>query len=353
MARVKTWDAIVVGGGVIGLSLALELRKQGASVLVVDRSEPGREASHAAAGMLAWHDPHHVTGLEPLIRLSTRLYPEFVHELEDESGARVDLRDDGTILLSDTPLTLAPGCSELTGEQVVQAEANLAGLQAHAYFLPEATVDPRALVSALLKATKHRGVEAATGAAVTEVVVEGERAAGVKTERTHFSAATIVNCAGAWAGQVGPRRFPARPIKGQMLALIPSSKALLRHVVRSPEVYLVPRSDGRIVIGSTLEDVGYDKRVEPDTVQRLHQAAANLVPELGQAKMLEAWAGLRPGTPDNLPMLGASDIAGYFVAAGHYRDGILLAPATAHVMAQVVQGRKPDVNLEAFSPMRF
>jgi glycine oxidase len=208
-------------------------------------------------------------------------------------------------------------------------------------------------VSALLKATKHRGVEAATGAAVTEVVVEGERAAGVKTERTHFSAATIVNCAGAWAGQVGPRRFPARPIKGQMLALIPSSKALLRHVVRSPEVYLVPRSDGRIVIGSTLEDVGYDKRVEPDTVQRLHQAAANLVPELGQAKMLEAWAGLRPGTPDNLPMLGASDIAGYFVAAGHYRDGILLAPATAHVMAQVVQGRKPDVNLEAFSPMRF
>jgi len=118
-------------------------------------------------------------------------------------------------------------------------------------------------------------------------------------------------------------------------------------------VYVVPRSDGRIVIGSTLEDAGFDKRVDPGTIQRLHQAAADLIPELGEARMLETWAGLRPGTPDALPLLGATEVDNYFIAAGHYRDGILLAPVTALVMSQAVRGLKPDFELSAFSPARF
>jgi glycine oxidase len=183
----------------------------------------------------------------------------------------------------------------------------------------------------------------------------------------------VVNCAGAWSGQLsGIATIPTRPVKGHMLDIIPAQQlaphtttsgsgegvarkaaALLRHVVRSADVYLVPRSDGRIVIGSTVEDVGYDKRVVIGTIQRLHQAAANLVPELGEARIHESWTGLRPGSPDGLPILGATAIPGYFVATGHYRDGILLAPITAQVMAQLIAGQKPDCDLLPFSPSRF
>jgi glycine oxidase len=128
---------------------------------------------------------------------------------------------------------------------------------------------------------------------------------------------------------------------------------LLRHVIRAPEIYLVPRSDGRILVGATVEEAGYDKRTDSVTIQRMHQAANHLVPALAQARMLEAWAGLRPGSPDNLPFLGATTTQGYFVATGHFRDGILLTPITARVMAQVVSGEKPDYNLSPFSPLRF
>jgi glycine oxidase len=138
-----------------------------------------------------------------------------------------------------------------------------------------------------------------------------------------------------------------------MLSVVGASRNVLRHVIRAPDVYLVPRSDGRIVIGSTLEEAGYDKRTDVDTIQRLHHAAIRMVPALSEARMLEAWAGLRPGTPDALPILGASTIPGYFVATGHFRDGILLAPITAHLMAQVITGTKPELDISAFSPARF
>jgi glycine oxidase len=138
-----------------------------------------------------------------------------------------------------------------------------------------------------------------------------------------------------------------------MLAVACSSHNVLRHVIRAPEVYLVPRSDGRILIGSTQEEAGYDKRTDADTIHRLHQAAIHMVPALGQARILEAWAGLRPGTPDDLPILGATSTPGYFVATGHFRDGILLTPVTAHTMAQVITGAQPDYDIAAFSPTRF
>jgi glycine oxidase len=142
-------------------------------------------------------------------------------------------------------------------------------------------------------------------------------------------------------------------MKGQMLSVAAPSRDLVRHVIRAPELYLVPRSDGRILIGATVEDVGFDKRTVADTIQRMHQAAIELVPALGQARMLEAWAGLRPGSPDNLPILGESRTPGYFAASGHFRDGILLAPVTAHVMAQVITGANPEYDIAQFSPLRF
>jgi glycine oxidase len=351
---VKTWDVAIVGGGIIGLSLALGLRKHGAAVLIVERNEPGHEASYAAAGMLAHCDPHTPEKLRSLAMASFQLYPEFVHELEDESGQRVDLRREGSLILDGEGQSLCRDAQPLGPRQVASLEPFLADTSAHAEFWPEASVDPRALTAAALKAAKHRGIEIASGAPVVGIQVTAGRASGVKTARTHFSAAVVVNCAGAWAGLIaGGPAFPTRPVKGQMFSVIAPRRDFLRHVVRGPGVYLVPRSDGRILIGATVEEAGFDKRTNANTIQRLHQAAANLAPELGQARMLEAWAGLRPGTPDKLPILGATSLPGYFVAAGHFRDGILLSAVTAVLMTQVVRGARPEFDISAFSPARF
>jgi glycine oxidase len=358
---VKSWDVVIAGGGIIGVSLARELHKHGATVLIVERGEPGREASYAAAGMLAYCDPMLPEVLRPLAAASARMYPEFVHEIEDESGMRVDLRMRGSIVYFEQPLAesiasyvSAHDCMRpLEADEVGRLEPRLAHSGEAAYWTPEGSVDPRALIAASVKAAKHRAIDIASGSPVAGVEIEKGRAVAIKTAKSRYAAGAVVNCCGAWAGQVAPFRIPTRPIKGQMLCVVSPRHGLINHVVRGPEVYAVPRSDGRIIIGSTLEDVGFDKRVDADTIQRLHQAAANRVPELGEARMLETWAGLRPGTPDKLPLLGATEIANYFVAAGHYRDGILLAPVTAHVMSQVVRGCPPDFDLSAFSPARF
>ena len=347
----KTWDVIIVGGGIIGLSISIALRKRGANVLVVERGEPGREASHAAAGMLVDCTLETPKALQPLATASARMYPEFVHELQDESGINVDLRDQGTLLFLSAEHGGSAGAGEIPASRVAQVEPALADPKHPAFYLKERSVDPRALTAAALKAAKHREVDISTGSTVQGLLFSDARVAGVSTERTSYHAPVVVNCAGAWAGEISEHHFPTRPVKGQMLSVV--GGPILIHVLRGPEVYLVPRSDGRVLIGATVEEAGYDKRTDVDTIQRLHRAAVALVPALDQARVLESWAGLRPGTPDDLPILGATDTPGYFVAAGHFRDGILLSPITAHVMAQVVMGVKPELDLSAFSPARF
>lgn len=352
----KTWDVIVIGGGIIGLSLSLALRKRGASVLVVERGEPGREASHAAGGMLVDFPLETPVVLQSLATASANLYPEFAHEVQLESGMTVDLRDFGTIVFSPqehlhehsgfTAASLSPAAlSEL--------EPALADITHPASYLKERSVDPRALIAATAKAAKKRDVDFSSGDAVTSVDLSGGRATGVTTAKTSFVASRVVNCAGCWAGQISPPRLPTRPVKGQMLCLVMHPRNLLKHVIRTPDVYLIPRSDGRLLVGATVEEAGFDKRTDPDTIQRLHRAALKLVPKLADAKILEDWAGLRPGTPDNLPILGATEIPGYYAATGHFRDGILLAPITAQVIADAIEGRKPEHDLAAFAPARF
>jgi glycine oxidase len=348
----KSWDAIVAGAGVIGLSLALELRKRGLAVLVVERHAPGREASHAAAGMLAWSEPFAHPALRTLGDASFHAYPEFVREVEDASGHRVDLRREGTIELLNEgdPWPTHPAVRALAPGELRKLEPSLP--ERRAVYVEEASVDPAALCVALERAAKHREVDLATGSPVTELLRDNDAVTGVRTERAEYRAPVVVNCCGAWALDIPGYRVPTKPMKGHMLALVGGQA--VKHVVRVPKtLYLVPRSDGRLLVGSTVEDAGFDKRVDPDTVQRLHQGAANLIPALAQWKMLEAWTGLRPGTPDDLPILGATSIQGYWVATGHFRDGILLAPITARVLADRITGLWSTFDLTPFTPDRF
>jgi glycine oxidase len=353
---VKSWNVIIIGGGIIGLSLAIALRKRGASVLIVERGEPGREASHAAGGMLVDCPLETPPALQLLATASARMYPEFAHELEVESQMKVDLRDQGTILFP-SPQHAERDATFIANHPLPgllqELEPSLVGAIPPALYLKERSIDPRALAAAAWKTAKHRSVDFSSGDEVVAVTVTAGRATGVQTIKTRFHAAQVVNCAGAWSGKIAPQAFPTRPVKGQMLCLAMPSRTLLKHVIRSPKIYLIPRSDGRLLVGATVEEAGFDKRTDRATIQRLHHAALALVPELGNAKILEDWAGLRPGTPDALPLLGETTTPGYFVATGHFRDGILLAPITGEVMAALVEGRTPEYDLAPFSPARF
>jgi glycine oxidase len=382
---VKTWDVIVIGGGIIGLSLAISLRKRGATVLVVERGEPGREASHAAGGMLVDCPLETRPELKALASASAKLYQQFAHEIEVESRMKVDLRDQGTILFLKKEHPSHPQFRTLfNAVDLEEQEPNLgmpryeeeleqrAQLEDHGhrvsrdefaemvrwplqnvFHIKESSVDPRALTTAALKAAKNLGVDFSSGDPVTAVNVSDVHVTGVTTTKTFFLADKVVNCAGAWSGQIPPHSFPTRPVKGQMLCLAMHPRDLVKHVIRSPKVYLIPRSDGRLLVGATVEEAGFDKRTVPATIQALHHAALELVPKLRDAKILEDWAGLRPGTPDNLPILGATATPGYYVATGHFRDGILLAPITAKVMTDVIEGKDPGYDLGAFRPARF
>ncbi len=356
----KSWDAIVVGAGIIGLSLAIELNKQGLRVLVVEKGEPGHEASWAAGGMLVDRPAETLSALQELATASAGMYPEFVHELEDESGLKIDLRSAGTLVLSrvETGLSSATTQPCALPQPLAELEPALQILndpEPHftAQYIKERCVDPRHVTAAAIAAARHRGIDFSSGDHVLAVEMANGKASGIRTNKTRFAAGTVVNCAGAWAGQIGPHSFPTRPVKGQMLYVAMPQKEMVRHVSRTPEVYVIPRSDGRMLIGTTMEEAGFDKQTVPETILKLRNAALDLVPKLSEARILEAWAGLRPGTPDGLPILGATPTPGYFVATGHYRDGILLAPVTARVMAEVILGRTPEYDLGAFSALRF
>ena len=344
-----TCDVVIAGAGIIGLSLAIELRRAGATVVVLDRGEPGREASSAAAGMLVADDPETDPKLKPLTRMSASMYPAFVDELELRSGIKVELDTRGTIYVAEDGEPLPSDL--LSAAELQNLEPGLADLP-RVFLLPEQTVDPRLLVQAALAAAKRMGIVVHHEASVERVSIAPTRDLEVRTSAGPYSTATFVNCAGAWAGEIKGVAVPSRPVKGQMLSVILPDHNL-RHVVRSQEVYLVPRRSGRILIGATVEEAGFDKTVQPEIIQRLHQAASNLLPSIGEAKIIDAWTGLRPGSPDGLPIMGPGSLPGTYVATGHFRNGILLAPFTAAVMSELIQGRQTRVDLLPFSPTRF
>jgi glycine oxidase len=360
-------DYLIVGGGVIGCSLARRLAMAGARVTLLERGRPGAEASWAAAGILE-PTAGSYGGLPLLAHWLAGLhrYRDFVAAIQDDSGLAIEYRITGRLRLtfdeSELPVLqetrraqLEAGipCELWSAERVREEEPNVApGVAGALYFPDHGLVDNRALMAALPVAASRRGAALRSDAAVTDLLMEGERVVGVRVGSERLPAGAVVIAAGCWSGQLGLRPAPVAPSKGQMVALADGA-ALCRHIVSVPGGSLAPRGDGRLTYGATKEDVGFDKRVTAGAVARLLAGAIRICPAVADLAVQQTWAGLRPVVQaDQLPVLGAA-APGLFYATGHYSMGILSAPATAEAMSGLLlEGRSP-LPIETFSPLRF
>ncbi|MFL5266520.1 MAG: glycine oxidase ThiO [Stellaceae bacterium] len=370
-SRPKT---VVIGAGVIGLGIAWRLAQAGCRVTIYDRGDAGRGATWAAAGMLA-AAVETEPGEEALLALtleSQRLWPDFARELEAASGLSVGYRDEGTIVVALTrddaeqlrhtfefQKRLGLDIEWLTGAEARRREPHLrAGIPGAVLSLRDHQVENRDLARGLAAAARRAGAVLHEHCAVRAVEISSAQARGVHTDRGFEAADIVVLAAGAWSRQIGgipPANLPpVRPIKGQMLALrMDPAAPLLRHVVWLPNSYLVPRLDGRLVIGGTVEESGFDDALTAGGLLTLIEGAWRAVPAIEELPVAETWVGFRPGSRDDAPMLGPSGIDGLIVATGHHRNGILLAPVSATVIsACVLSGRLPDMALP-FTPQRF
>jgi glycine oxidase len=369
-----SYDVVVIGGGVIGLACGWRLTQRGLKVAVVDPA-PASAASQVAAGMLA-----PVTevryGEEPLLELaleSLRRYPAFVAELEASTGHVVGLRTEGTLLvatdvgdramlaeLHDFQTSLGLDASMLTSREARVLEPALSpDIRCALLAASDHSIDNRrltdALVAALGLAVVHERVAALD---VSDHAVRGVRLAGGST----LSAPTILLAAGPWSSQIegvpDAARPPVRPVKGEILRLrsrgdVELPTRSVRGFVNGHEIYLVPRATGELVVGATVEEQGFDTTVRAGAVRELLRDARAILPLVDELELVEASAGLRPGSPDNRPMIGAADgIAGLYVATGHYRNGVLLAPITADLIADEITGTGSHEGW-AVEPSRF
>jgi glycine oxidase len=345
---VEKAEVIVGGGGIIGLSVALELKRSGFRVRVLEKSRCMGEASWAAAGMLSGRDAHLLPELAELAELSLALYPGYLAAIEELSGHSIPLR---------TKQALVTCTEQEANISAVEAQRRVPGISVNNRWFclkEEASLDPRDLCAALPLAAKAAGVILQEQ---TEVLAIDNSAGSVRvtTSEGILNADSFVNCCGAWAGKIeqGVPAGEVGPWKGQIFAVRLDSPVDLACVLRSPEVYMVPRGAGLIVIGATVERAGFDRKVDSATVERLQALAAELWPPIASGRVVEVWSGLRPGTRDELPLIGEAGGPHCWMATGHFRNGILLAPGTARVMGQLVQGIPTEVPVAAFFPGRL
>jgi glycine oxidase len=365
----RSYDVIVAGGGVIGSAIALELARSDLRVALFDAREPGREASWASAGILspAPENPGMISTV-PIGKASLAMYPEFIAEVEELSGLATGYRAKGTVeaLFSrhareelNTIVALHRGlglkAEAISANEARELEPALSEELEAAVLRPqEASVDNRLLAKALIEAAKRSGAEIIAGAAVEGIWREGSQCVGAVVNGEKISAKHTIVAAGSFSSQIaGAEEYaPVRPAKGQMVSLR-CEAAKIERVLWSERIYVVPRNDGRILCGATVEYVGFDKGVTASGMRANLDAAIQLAPVLAAARIEESWAGLRPDTPDHLPILGPTEVPGLLIATGHFRSGILLTPITAKLIGEFIAGKTPSVDWEKFSPMRF
>jgi len=365
----KQFDVAIAGAGLIGGAIALELSRAGLRVGLFDRQQPGEEASWAGAGILSPAPENAgMFSLVPLGKASMAIYPEFVAQLEDASGQSVGFRPQGTIeaLFSrdartqlSTIIAVHHGVG-LKAEPLSAADARelepalSEDLEAGVLRPEEASVDNRALTRAVLEAARRGGVEIFSGHSVSAVWRDGGRCLGLLLGNEKISAKWTVIAAGCFSARIeGVSHYvPVRPAKGQMVALRAENLEIER-VLWSEKIYLVPRNDGRILAGATVEYVGFEKHVTAGGIEKILAGVIELAPALANAQIDESWAGLRPDSPDHLPILGPTDVQGLLIASGHFRGGILLAPITAQLIREWITLERVSVDWERFSPLRF
>lgn len=365
-------DVVIVGGGVIGLSIARALALRGVSdVMLIERGQPGTEASWAAAGILA--PQVEADRADDFFRLATAsrdLYPAFAGSLREDTGVDVELDQTGTLYLGLTEKDEAELRSRydwqsgaglsvewLTGDEARRMEPFISKRVRCALRFPnDYQVENRRLIEALLKANERLGVRIVTDCNVSELLIEDEKVRGVETSSGFVAAPVVVLAAGAWTSLISssdttlPR---IEPVRGQMLCF-QAQPRIARHVIYSSHGYLVPRRDGRVLAGSTTERAGFDKRVTDEGISAIDSMAIEIAPALAQLTPVDSWAGFRPRATDDLPVLGpCEEIAGLFYATGHYRNGILLAPITGELMATAIVDGAMPAGVLAFSTNRF
>ncbi len=363
-------DVIIIGAGIIGLAIAERLSHEGLLVRIFDSGAAGQEASAAAAGMLAPHAEAAQSTPAQLTRLfeaSHALYPRFIDEVESRSGMKVGFRTGGSlsVALDYQEARVLAGLlgrmqeadrhvQELDSHDLRKLQPGLSEqAQAGLFFPDDAFVNNRELVQALLAATQKNGAELFENMPVLEVLISGGRATGIRTADGRFSGGTVVVAAGCWSGLITDSiKLEVRPIRGQIVRL-QVEKQFLSHLIHSSSCYIVPWPDGRTLVGSTLENVGFNKKTTAQGIHELLRAAIEVVPDIGRAAVIDTWAGLRPDTRDNLPVLGRTDIDSLILATGHFRNGILLTPITAQLISELIFGGTPSIPLSPFQLDRF
>jgi glycine oxidase len=361
---------MILGGGIIGCALAEELARHGQRVLMIERGRLGAEASTAAAGILAAQMDVPTPGpLFDLCQAARRMYPRWIEHLERRSGISVGYHVDGILYLAmsgreesamdrqirwQTKLGLT--VERWSRKDVQRHEPAVDGSVKRAFLFPtEAQVDNVRLMQALAAACAHAGVELREQTSIRRLLIREGAVHGVETDQGTLEAPIVVNCLGSWASMGGafPLPLPVEPVRGQMLAFR-APKRFLRHAVMSPRAYMVQRRDGRLLVGSTIEFAGFDKVLTLEGMHAILSGLHQMSSVVKTCTFLDAWAGFRPYTKDKLPILGKTSIDGLYVATGHFRHGILLAPITAKVMAELMLKRgQPSIDLAPFSPQRF
>lgn len=369
----KTRDVLIIGGGVIGLTTAYFLAKRGLHVTVTDAGALGQESSWAGAGILSPGHPRRAkSALGRLRALSASMFAELSAELREKTGIDNGYWPCGGLELRRSPDALekqrvenlmreeqgeGATCEVLEGEQLRQREPALSESLPGAVYFPEmAQLRNPWHIRALVSACQILQVELRPFSPVLDLARERERVIAAWTPNERLSAGQFIICAGAWTDRILQPlglSLGVRPIRGQ-IALLRTTTPILRHIIMGGEEYLVPRRDGRILVGSTVEDAGFDKRTTAEAIAQLLQTAVRWVPRLRDAEVERTWAGLRPGNPDGRPFIG--QVPGYtnlYIAAGHFRSGITLSPATALVMSELIVGLTPSVPLDAFRVERL